>query len=289
MKLSIIVPVYNVESTLDRCLESIVCQTFSDYELILVDDGSPDRCPQLCDEWANRDSRIRVVHKPNGGLSDARNAGLDVAQGDYVTFVDSDDYVDTDTYRQVLGMADDYDLVEYSYWRHYGSKQQTLCQLTNHVYSDATDYWLNGHAYEHTYAWNKVYRRSLFDGVRFPTGRIFEDAWTLPQLIKRASKMATCDAGIYYYCHNSLGITSTAGAEGLSMLLDAHLQVLPDWCDDRYYMHVLNIQQDVCLGTHQPPRLPTRKVNILGSGLNIKQRLKAIILNTFGMNSLCKI
>ena len=94
MKLSVIVPVYQVEATLDRCVASIVGQTFSDLEVILVDDGSSDRSPQLCDEWAAKDSRVRVIHKTNGGLSDARNAGLDVATGDFVTFVDSDDYLE---------------------------------------------------------------------------------------------------------------------------------------------------------------------------------------------------
>ena len=102
MKLSVIVPVYQVEATLDRCVASIVGQTFSDLEVILVDDGSSDRSPQLCDEWAAKDSRVRVIHKTNGGLSDARNAGLDVATGDFVTFVDSDDYLESDNYQHVL-------------------------------------------------------------------------------------------------------------------------------------------------------------------------------------------
>lgn len=92
MLISFIVPVYNVEKYLDDCVKSIVSQTHRDVEVILVDDGSPDNCPKLCDEWAKKDNRIRVVHKPNGGLSDARNAGLKVAQGDYVVFIDSDDF-----------------------------------------------------------------------------------------------------------------------------------------------------------------------------------------------------
>ena len=93
MKLSIIIPVYRVETTLNRCIESVVTQDFDDFELILVDDGSPDNCPQLCDSWAAKDRRISVIHKSNGGLSDARNAGIDMARGDYLTFIDSDDYL----------------------------------------------------------------------------------------------------------------------------------------------------------------------------------------------------
>ena len=97
MKLSIIVPVYCVEATLDRCLQSIVSQSFADFEVILVDDGSPDDCPRLCDSWAQRDARISVVHQPNAGLSAARNTGIDRAQGEYLTFVDSDDYLADDS------------------------------------------------------------------------------------------------------------------------------------------------------------------------------------------------
>ena len=90
MKLSIIIPVYRVEATLDRCVKSVLKQDINDMEVILVDDGSPDGCPKMCDEWAEKDSRISVIHKENGGLSDARNAGIDVACGDYITFVDSE-------------------------------------------------------------------------------------------------------------------------------------------------------------------------------------------------------
>ena len=100
--ISVVVPVYKVEKYLDECVQSIVNQTHRNLEIILVDDGSPDRCPQLCDEWAEKDSRIRVIHQKNGGLSAARNAGLDVAKGDYIGFVDSDDYIAPDMYEQLL-------------------------------------------------------------------------------------------------------------------------------------------------------------------------------------------
>ena len=94
--ISVIIPVYKVEKYLDECLASVTGQTYRNLEIILVDDGSPDRCGEICDQWANKDNRIRVIHKQNGGLADARNAGIDVATGDYISFVDSDDYVDED-------------------------------------------------------------------------------------------------------------------------------------------------------------------------------------------------
>lgn len=107
-KISVIVPVYNVEEFLDRCVESLVQQTHKNLEIILVDDGSPDTCPQICDAWAQRDCRIRVVHKENGGVSSARNAGLDMANGDYIAFVDGDDYLSNDMYEKMLAEIVDY-------------------------------------------------------------------------------------------------------------------------------------------------------------------------------------
>ena len=114
--LSIIVPVYRMEAYLDRCVESILAQALDDWELILVDDGSPDRCPAMCDAWAQRDPHIRTIHKPNGGLSSARNAGLDTARGEYITFVDSDDALAPDTLRPNLDYLlchPETDLVQY--------------------------------------------------------------------------------------------------------------------------------------------------------------------------------
>ena len=99
--ISVIVPVYKVEQYLDECVQSIINQTYKNLEIILVDDGSPDRCPEMCDEYARQDSRIKVIHKPNGGLSSARNAGIDIARGEYIGFVDSDDYIAHDMYEKL--------------------------------------------------------------------------------------------------------------------------------------------------------------------------------------------
>lgn len=289
MKLSIIVPVYRVEDLLDRCLESIVGQTFSDFEVIVVDDGSPDGSPQKCDEWARRDDRLRVIHKTNGGLSDARNRGIEAARGEFITFVDSDDFLDADTYRQVMPLADDADIVEYSFYRFYGSGKQQRVVLRQQAFSDMRHYWLASNGYEHCYAWNKVFRRRLFDDVRFPVGRVFEDVAVMPLLLRRARSIVTTTAGLYYYCTNDKGITATATGRELRMLLEAHLDVLPRWADSRYYMHVLDIQLDVTRLTRQAPQLPRRLVNPLAAGLTLRQRLKAILIDTIGINSLCKI
>ena len=106
-KISVIVPVYKVEKFLDRCVESIVGQTYENLEIILVDDGSPDNCPSMCDKWAEKDSRIKVIHKENGGVSSARNAALDAATGDFIGFVDSDDWIEPDMYESLMMRIDE--------------------------------------------------------------------------------------------------------------------------------------------------------------------------------------
>ena len=285
VKLSIIIPVYRVEATLDRCLQSVVSQSFRDFELILVDDGSPDRCPQMCDEWARRDDRIQVVHQQNGGLSAARNTGLDLARGDYVTFIDSDDFIAEDTLSALAGSMNDYDIVEYPTFLHYDSPYQRRLDFGRQTYDDSHAYWLQSRAYEHCYAWNKVYRRPLFNTVRFPVGKVFEDVYTLPRLLRQNPVIATISNGLYYYCNNPQGITATARGEQLRMLLDAHLtSAMP--VDDAYYLYLLNIQLDVSEQTGDQPLLPVRHIKPCG---DTKQKLKAIALNKLGIKQICKL
>ena len=289
MKLSIIIPVYRVEATLSRCLESVLGQTFGDFEVVLVDDGSPDACPLMCDEWAMKDSRIRVVHKLNGGLSDARNAGIDEARGEWITFVDSDDFLDIDTYAKVMPWAKDADIVEFPFIRFYGSPCQQTISFKPTVCHDMQDYWLREHAYEHCYAWNKVYKHWLFDDVRFPVGRVFEDVATLPKLLMKAKSVRLSNEGLYYYCANSQGITATATGKELQMLLEYHMEVMGRWCDNRYYMHVLNIQLDVSRLLGIQPALPVRHVPLWAKGLTPTQRLKALAMSLIGLKGLCKL
>jgi len=278
MKLSVIIPVYCVEATLDRCVESVLCQQVEDMEVILVDDGSPDCCPQKCDEWAQKDTRIRVIHKENGGLSDARNAALDIATGDYITFVDSDDWISPDTYQPLLKLMSDSDILEYSI--------AGRLLLEDHRYDSVHDYWIQEKAYSHTYACNKIYRRQLFDDVRYPKGKVFEDVFTLPLLLRNTRKIATTSRGFYHYWYNPNGITATADGTKLSQLLQAHLQGnMP--MDDHYYMYLVNIQIDVRERTKAPIVLPYRKVKV--SALTGTHKIKALLLNIFGINILCRL
>ncbi len=278
MKLSVVIPVYRVEKTLDRCVESVLAQGVDDMEVILVDDGSPDQCPQLCDQWAQKDRRIQVIHKTNGGLSDARNAGIDRAQGAFITFVDSDDYLAPDTYGPLLDMMGDNDMVEYSI--------ADRLTLKDRAYDDINAYWQKERVYTHTYAWNKIYRTSLFSDVRYPKGRVFEDVYTLPSLLRKANRVVTTQHGSYHYTVNPQGITMTADGEALTQLLDGHLKGgMP--MDDLYYMYLANIQIDVWERTKTPILLPYRKVEV--GRLPKEYRVKAIIQNLFGIKILCRI
>lgn len=289
MTLSIIIPVYRVENTLDRCVRSVVSQTYDDMEIILVDDGSPDRCPQMCDKWSETDTRITTIHKPNGGLSDARNAGIEAARGEYITFIDSDDYIANGTLATVMAEINgEIDILEYPIYRFYGSKRQSILTFNSHTYTDTDDYWLTDKAYNHTYACNKIFRRTLFADIRFPKGKLFEDMYTIPLLLKQAHTVATTDKGMYYYCWNENGITATANGDALKMLLNAHIGNGQIITDETYYLHVMNIQIDVCRMTGERPILNDLKIRVF-KGLDIKTMIKAAMLNLLGLKRLCKL
>ena len=167
---SIIIPVYMVEQTLDRCVASIVSQTDDSVEIILVDDGSPDGCPAMCDAWKERDGRVTVIHKENGGLSSARNAGIERARGEYLMFVDSDDYLEPDTVMMLTRMMRDnaeWDILEFPISRIDNGERILLFAPGNRTYRDMESYWLAERAYAHAYACNKIYRRRVVDNVRY--------------------------------------------------------------------------------------------------------------------------
>lgn len=222
IRLSIIIPVYKTAATLDRCVQSVTSQASADSQIILVDDGSPDCCGQLCDEWAVRDRRIRVIHKPNGGLSDARNAGIHCAKGDYLAFVDSDDYLADGTLPALSTYLDnhkDVDLLEFPV-RCEGDKRQDLAP-TDKTFATASEYWHATMAWNHSYAWNKIYRRTLFCNRMFAVGLLYEDLRLLPLLLADDPKVATTSLGAYHYSWNEEGISRQITAANLRQLLDA--------------------------------------------------------------------
>jgi glycosyltransferase involved in cell wall biosynthesis len=290
MLLSVVIPVYRTELTLQRCVESVLKQGVDDMEVILVDDGSPDNCPQLCDEWAEKDNHIKVIHKTNGGLSDARNAGIDVATGDYITFVDSDDYLATNTYRallEILTAHPEYDLLEFP---------SSKYDLTDTVYTQMNEYLLKGEAYRHSYACTKIYRRSLFDSVRFPVGRVFEDIYILPSILEHCHIVATTRRGFYHYIQHAGGITMQADGRQISMLLEGLMTLLstlkdsPDSMElQQLYLHTLNIQLETY--SKQGPIIlhPYQGKLALRSQYTVACNIKIIIYHLFGITRLCQI
>lgn len=212
--ISVIVPVYNVEPYLCRCIDSIIAQTYKDLEIILVDDGSPDNCGAICDEYAVKDSRVKVIHKKNGGLSSARNAGLVAATGEYIAFVDSDDWIDCTMYAKMVQLAAYYDadIVECGY--RWVKPDKTLDDKNNR----SVDVYSNLEALNMLYfgdqmfggisivAWNKIYRKMLFDEIRYPEGFIHEDVGTTPKLIYLANRVVKINQNFYnfFFSPNSI-------------------------------------------------------------------------------------
>lgn len=212
---SIVVPIYKVEQYLSQCIDSILNQTYQNLEILLVDDGSPDNCGDICDEYAAKDKRVKVIHKQNGGLSDARNAAIDIATGEYITCIDSDDYVAQNHVEHLYKMIQETGAdmaVEWGQTFDEGTKpvvdtldgkKQLLMNadeaLINMFYQKDFD----------TCAWAKLYRRNLFDDIRYPKGWLFEDLPTTYRLIQKCDKVAFSDYKSYYYLLRKTSIEGT--------------------------------------------------------------------------------
>lgn len=229
IKLSIIVPIYGVEQYLRKCVDSLLNQDIpmSDYEIILVDDGSPDACPQICDEYAAAHSNIRVVHRKNGGLSAARNSGIEVAQGEYVMFVDSDDYLQKNVLGTLLEQMEDQklDVLRYNY-RNVRLTSERMNELTNErkyevfephknakpyfdYSSDVVDgeTFLNERLGYACYAWAFVIRHDLLEGCVFTPGIYFEDTDWTPRMLLKAKRAASTEMIVYNYLWREGSIT----------------------------------------------------------------------------------
>ena len=202
--ISVIVPVYKVEKYLDRCVQSIVDQTYRNLEIILVDDGSPDNCGSLCDAWASKDSRIKVIHKENGGLSDARNAGMAVATGEYTGFIDSDDHIAPEMYQLLFDrmQADESDMaacgVEMVFEDGSSSRMLTKegnCVLNAKEAMEAiiAESWLKQPV------WYKLYKTELIRDILFPVGKYHEDVFWSYRAVARAKKVSIFDTPCYFY------------------------------------------------------------------------------------------
>ena len=222
-KISVIVPVYNVEPYIHRCLDSILAQTFADFELILVDDGSPDHCDAICDEYAQKDRRIHVIHQENGGLSAARNAGMDWlfanSESEWITFVDSDDWVHNQ-YLELLYQS----VMQYSthisqcgYCKTEGVvntkpiENKMLCVSPEEQYSQ----WYAA------FAWGKLYHKSCFTSLRYPVGLLFEDVAIWYKILFSLDKIAIIDEPLYYYFQRQDSIIGSSWTPAKLSQIDA--------------------------------------------------------------------
>lgn len=213
-ELSIIVPVYKVEAYLERCINSILAQTYKNFEVILVDDGSPDKSGELCDRFAELDSRIKVIHKKNGGLSSARNQGIRAAEGKYIGFVDSDDWITNDMFEYLINLIKKYeaDIASVSYIL---ANEYTLIndkEIKVNVYNrnEALKYYMKegmSNRIADYPVWIKVYKKELFDDIEFPEGQLYEDIATNFKLIQKTNRYVKSNKVCYFYYQDGTSIT----------------------------------------------------------------------------------
>lgn len=211
MDISVIIPVYNVEKYLRECIESVLKQIYKDFEVILIDDGSTDSCPSICDEYSKKDNRVRVFHKDNGGLSDARNVGIENAKGKYLSFVDSDDVVDEDFLSTFVEQAkkENADIVVCNaqpFFNEIGIGKSN--EYVKTVYTDYKKFQLIlNNTKVNDYYMNKFYKKNLFDNFKLPIGLLWEDVYTMHLLFEKANKVVYVDKKLYNHRYNYEGIS----------------------------------------------------------------------------------
>ena len=212
--ISVVIPIYNMEKYLKKCVDSVLNQTYVNMEILLIDDGSTDNSPKICDEYLNTDKRIQVFHKSNGGLSDAKNFGIKKSKGKYITFVDSDDWIERDMYKEMLlkmkkndadisicGRFIDYENGKSIKW--YNSNEMQMNKEESLIY-------LNSFYNFDMASWDKIYKRELFDGIEFPFGKKCEDAYTTYLLFAKSDKIIYVPECFYHYFQRNGSISRNA-------------------------------------------------------------------------------
>lgn len=235
MKLSIIIPIYIVEQYLRKCVDSVLHQDYKDYEIILVDDGSPDTCPQICDSYAAEHNNIRVVHRGNGGLSAARNSGIEVAKGEYVMFVDSDDYIEQNVLAGLMDQIERDKLDVLRYRLQYVNPQYVVYNPYRCDPFKGNDYseiptdgvsFLNSRMSTACYAWAFVLKRELLDGCMFTPGIYFEDTDWTPRMLVKAKRVASTNTVVYNYLQREGSITNAVNRSKQKKVLDDKIRLV---------------------------------------------------------------
>lgn len=229
--ISVIIPVYNVEKYLRKCINSILNQTYKNLEIILVDDGSPDKCGKICDEYREKDLRVHVIHKENGGLSDARNIGIKNATGKYIVFIDSDDWIHPNMieilFYEIQKSNADISMCMFKYI--YEDEMEKNIDTEYHINSveiltseEVLERYYSDSRVPYVVAWNKLYKRDLFQKICYPKGKIHEDEFTTYKLFYDAEKIIVVDAELYFYLQRCNSITGGSSKVKHWDILDAY-------------------------------------------------------------------
>lgn len=256
MLISVIVPVYKVEKYLKRCIDSILEQTFTDYDLILVDDGSQDNSGCICDEYAKTDQRIYVIHKTNGGLSDARNAGIDWAlkncNSKWLTFIDSDDWVHPQYLEKMISSAEatDCSICIVQYHKTNALEKYNISSAIDYHVINTEQFYCSNTA-NATVAWGKLYKISDFETIRFPVGRLHEDEYTTYKILFKYTEIVYIDEPLYYYFVNPSSIMGSQWKPKRLDLLDAIEENLVFFSENNYSQAYLNrlemMKKSICV------------------------------------------
>lgn len=238
-EVSIIVPVYQVEKYIRQCIESIQAQTFTDFELILVDDGSKDASGEICDKYAKEDDRIKVIHKTNGGLSDARNKGIEVVNSKYLMFIDSDDYIEKDMvkllYQNILDTESDIAVCNFRYVYEENDKKNFNTDIQSEILSSKEIYLHRKNERNYgiwTVVWNKLYKTELFENIKFRTGKFHEDEFLANQIYKKNLKVSTIPEVLYYYRQRENSIMSRENSNKSLDLIEAYQERIYDYIEE---------------------------------------------------------
>lgn len=257
-KLSVIIPVYNVEKYLKKCIESVIKQTYKNLEIILIDDGSTDQSSIICDKYKKLDNRIRVIHKENGGISSARNMGIRMASADFITFVDSDDWIAVDIYEYAMDLQkkSNADIVQFAFEKVYSEvydKKTSEIQCEEYNGKELIPCIYQSNSLVSISPWAKIYRKGLFINNMFTENRIFEDTLLMPKLFFEAKKVLISNkTGYYYYQQNMNSVTKTYQSWQMLDRIYAHqdnrkfykknnLQEALLWCDTTYSFVLIDV------------------------------------------------
>lgn len=225
VKVSIIVPIYNIESYVEKCINSLLNQTYKDIEIILVDDGSTDGSSDICDEYSNKYEKVIVIHQENRGLSMARNSAIKRATGEYITFVDGDDWVEEKTVETLVWLMeqDDIDIAAIVKVGHYFETGEIVIGNSYKMLL----HMLHKSCFE---IWGKLFKRELFDDIEFPAGKIHEDLYTLPKLVAKADKTIVYHKGLYNYRYRDGSIMSNAASDYYYDLIQCCIEGIKSSC-----------------------------------------------------------